>query len=144
MDKMKILKFISFLLIVHFTACDTQQLATQNKETVVASTPTLDGRTFLIESFNPDGSKSGEEYIYFKSGTIEGSECNKYGYDKPAYTCEKSGENMAFKATMSSAKEGTLAWNGSITGSNMTGTSLWAKEGQNAMTITYKGKEVTK
>jgi hypothetical protein len=141
---MKILKFISCLLILHFTACNAQQTASQNKETVVASTPTLDGRTFLIESFNPDGSKSGEEYIYFKNSTIEGSECNKYGYDKPTYTCEKSGENTIFKATMKSEKEGSLAWNGSIIGSTMTGTSLWSKAGQNAITITYKGKEITK
>jgi hypothetical protein len=145
MKKMKFAQLITALFVVFLTACNAQQAPNSNKETATTiAAASLDGRTFFIESFGPDGAKSGEEFVYFKDGTIEGSECNKYGYNKPAYSCEKSGEKSNFKATMISDKEGKLTWDATISGSEMSGTSLWTKDGQSPMTITYKGKEVKK
>jgi len=128
---MKKLIFIA-LSVIYFFPCSSQtkEVNTQDK---------IDGRTFYIESFMPNGESIGKEYIIFESGTMGGSTCDKYEYDHPKYTVSKEGK---ITATMTSPTEGVLYWDGEIKDGKFIGTSLWKKEGQDDILISFEGKEV--
>jgi hypothetical protein len=136
---MKKIQLFASLVYLFIAACTAQQPQnTANPQaTLVAKTNILEGRIFHIESFMPDGTKVGEEDVIFKNSTLEGSECNKFGYDKPSATV--LGDR--FQATMTSTKEGTLAWDGRVIGNQIEGTALWTKVGQPTMAMTFKGAE---
>lgn len=118
------------MLWIFFSACHGQKTADEHS--------TIDGRSFLIESFSPDGNSIGKEMIYFKNGTIEGSKCNEYGYDKPKYTVDKDGK---IRARMQSQEEGILQWTGEIVNNQFQGEALWIKKGQDDIIISFIGPE---
>jgi len=127
------MKFAIYLMCIPLLWLGTSCTAQENNAS------NIDGRTFFITSYMPDGSKSEDEYIYFKEGTLEGSECSKYGYDQPKYTVSDDGK---IEATMQSSEQGTLKWEGQIKNGVFTGTSYWKKEGQEDIRFTFKGSEV--
>lgn len=97
----------------------------------------IDGKTFFIETLMPDGTSAGKEFIYFKNGTIEGSECSKYGYDKPTYSVD---ENGVVTAVMHSPEQGALYWSGTVQDKIFSGTAIWKKAGQDDIKMTFSGE----
>lgn len=66
----------------------------------------------------------------------------KKGFKPAEYEEDTRGiQNVTFKATQKSEKEGTLTWNGQVTASGeLTGDLKWSKKGGGEETYTFKGE----
>lgn len=107
-----------------------------------SSTPnmqaTLDGRTFKIESFT-GGKSEGMENMIFKAGKVENDVCTQWGFSDAPYTYDpKSG---VFKYTLTSASEGRMDWEGTVSANAVSGKMVWVKAGQNDIHYTFQGAE---
>jgi len=107
-----------------------------------SSTPnaqaTLDGRTFKIESFT-GGKSEGMENMIFRDGKVENDVCTQWGFGDAPYTYDL--QSRVFKYTLTSASEGRMDWEGTLSANVVSGKMVWVKAGQNDIHYTFKGAE---
>jgi hypothetical protein len=89
----------------------------------------LDGRKFVGEI----GAKGGEAeerdvQFVFSDGMFRSSVCDKYGFEKGAYTTAKEGEVIRFEAQTVSAEHGTNRWNGIVRHGVLEGVLVWQRK----------------
>ena len=104
-----------------------------------SATGILDGKTFsgtLGEKGTTKGDK--DDYV-FKDGTFRSTACDAYGFGAAAYTAKAEGDAIAFESTTHSAKEGEMAWKGTVKGDAVAGTVVWKKVGKAAKDYWFKG-----
>lgn len=99
----------------------------------------FEGKVFTIENFI-NGKFDNREDLTFESGTLEGSVCIQYGFEKAKYRVNKDGMATSFYSLMKSNEEGTLEWNGKYDGKVISGKCLWKKEGQDDILLTFRGE----
>ena len=87
------------------------------------------------------GTLDSKEIITFDQGMMDPVDCHQWGFTAAKYEAKKSASNSTFHATSKSEKEGTMVWQGKITGEEIEETVVWSKAGQDPIQYTYKGKE---
>jgi len=99
----------------------------------------LDGKTFA-GTLGEKGEVKGDQDSYvFKDGTFRSTACDTYGFGAAAYTAKAKGDAIAFESTTHSAKEGEMAWKGTVKGDAVAGTVVWKKVGKVAKDYWFKG-----
>ena len=126
--KTRIIFFFSIL-----TAFTTQAFSQQMQAA-------LDGKQYKIELMK-DGTLDSKETLVFDQGTMDPLNCHQWGFTTSKYEAKNSGALSTFHVTCKSDKEGTMTWQGKVTGQEIEGTVVWDKTGQNAIRYTFKGKE---
>jgi hypothetical protein len=96
---------------------------------LAAAQGTLDGKKFIGDI--GDKGKAAEEtgaVFTFADGTFKSSVCDKYGFERGAYTTAKEGEAIRFEAKTTSGEHGTNLWRGVVKGNEVDGVLLWHKK----------------
>jgi hypothetical protein len=124
---MKMKSFITAGLLLFVIAVHAQQ--TQN---------ILDGKKFTIELMK-GATLDSKETIVFDNGMMDPLDCHQYGFTAAKYEGKNSGGMYTWRVVSKSDKEGTMAWQGKITGDKIGGSVSWTKEGQAAINYTFKG-----
>ncbi|MBI3258364.1 MAG: hypothetical protein HYZ54_02620 [Ignavibacteriae bacterium] len=120
------------LSIVLIVSCMVIFVSTKAKEA-------LDGKTFVGELID-NGKRADNCTMSFKNGKFVSKECVKYGFYGGTYTTTTgAGSGIKFEITETSKKEGTMKWQGTVTGTTIEGTCLWTKTGQKDILYTFKG-----
>ena len=101
----------------------------------------LDGRTFAIER-SVNGKVDSKETLVFDKGMMDPLDCHQWGFTAATCQAKQSGQMATFRVVCKSEKEGTMAWQGKVTGEVIEGSVVWSKEGQDAINYTFTGKEV--
>ena len=102
--------------------------------------PSLDGKIFTINNYI-DGKLDNSEDVVFWEGKMEGTVCSEYGFQGAPYQITKQDkEGLHFECTMHSKVEGKMVWKGIANGSEVNGTCLWTKGGQDPILFTFEGK----
>ena len=123
---MKVLKMTVILVVLLTSGC-------------IEKEHPFEGKVFTIENYIDERLDNTED-LTFNQGTLEGSECVKWGFEKTQYkTTFSENGTPQFSCTMFSAQEGKMVWNGTLNNSELTGTCLWSKEGQKSTRFTFKG-----
>jgi hypothetical protein len=89
----------------------------------------LDGKKYIGDI--GDVGKAAEEkdaVLTFADGTFRSSVCDKYGFERGAYTTTKDGEAIRFEARTVSAEYGTNEWRGTVKGSEVEGQLTWHRK----------------
>jgi hypothetical protein len=89
----------------------------------------LDGRKYIGDI--GDAGKAADEkgaLFTFADGKFNSSVCDKYGFDKGAYTVTKDGDVLRFEAKTVSTEYGTNNWRGRLKGDQLEGVLIWQKK----------------
>lgn len=94
-----------------------------------AQAAALDGKKYIgnIGDKGKQADETGAAFT-FADGTFRSSVCDKYGFEKGAYTTTKDGDSIRFEAKTVSAEYGTNAWRGTIKGNEIEGVFVWHKK----------------
>src|SRR5258708_2263824 len=99
----------------------------------------LDGKTFS-GTLGVKGTTKGDKDDYiFQDGTFRSTACDAYGFSAAAYTAKTEGDVITFESTTSSAKEGEMAWKGTVKGDTIAGTRVWKKAGKAPKDYWFRG-----
>jgi hypothetical protein len=120
--------FCAFAIIVFLIAAPLQ-----------AAPGALDGKTFAAESGEKGKGPDTKDTLIFHDGKMRSTACDAYGFGDGTYTTMNHGTGTMFQAKTESAKEGTIEWNGMVTGDSIDGTFIWTKPGQKPITYWLKG-----
>lgn len=101
----------------------------------------LDGKTFAIE-LSLNGKVDSKETLVFDKGMMDPLDCHQWGFSASACQAKQSGSMYTFRVISKSEKEGTMAWEGKVTGNSIEGTVVWTKTGQDNINYTFNGKEI--
>jgi hypothetical protein len=100
----------------------------------------LDGKIFAATAGEAGKPSAEKDELIFKDGTFRSVACDPYGFGSAPYTSTKNPDgSMAFAATTSSPKEGTIRWQGKVHGEAIDGTYVWDKAGQKPISYWFKG-----
>jgi hypothetical protein len=100
----------------------------------------LDGKVFTGTSGEAGRSTGDKDELIFKDGTFRSTACDPYGFGAASYTVTKNPDgSLAFTATTSSPKEGTIRWRGNVQDDAIAGTYVWEKTGQKPISYWFKG-----
>jgi hypothetical protein len=64
----------------------------------------------------------------FADGRFSSSVCDKYGFEKGAYTTIRQGEVLRFEAKTVSSEHGTNHWTGTVRDGTLEGTLVWQRK----------------
>lgn len=106
-------------------------------ETLPTESAQLDGNSFQIKISDSSGEL--EETITFNKGMFESPGCYEWGFAPAPYKAWIDKDKIRFESTYTSAAEGTMVFEGAISGGEINGTQLWQKEGQDDITSTMTG-----
>ena len=101
----------------------------------------LDGKKFSIQLMQGD-KPDAKEAIVFDNGMMDPLDCHQYGFTATAYQAKNSGNMLTWVCITKSEKEGTMAWQGKITGDQIDGSVSWSKAGQATINYTFKGTAI--
>jgi hypothetical protein len=101
-----------------------------------AAVPTLDGKTFTGAMMEQGQQKPIHDTFVFQNGKFESTACDRYGFGSAAYTSKPDG---SFEVTTTSPTEGTMRWQGRVTGDRIDGTAVWLKPGKAPVRYTIQG-----
>ena len=99
----------------------------------------LEGKTFVGEIAKKGEVKGDPDTFSFKSGKFHSTGCDPYGFTPSPYRVGKIGDSWTFASESTSAKEGKMAWKGTIDGDSISGTAVWTKPGQAPIEYTFTG-----
>jgi hypothetical protein len=89
----------------------------------------LDGRKYVGDI--GDKGKGAEErgaVFTFANGAFSSSVCDKYGFEKGAYTATPEGDTIRFEAKTVSSEHGTNHWTGTVRGGSIEGVLVWQRK----------------
>jgi hypothetical protein len=90
--------------------------------------PLLDGLVFVVD-YGPLGKKSlGQDVLIFEDGLFASRGCQAMGFGAAPYWLRVEDDTIQFRAEMSSAEHGILAFTGRIAGEQIEVTSLWTRQ----------------
>ncbi len=98
----------------------------------------LDGKSFTIELMK-DGKFDSKETLVFEKGMVDPLDCHQYGFTSATYQAKNAAGLTTWAASCKSDKEGTMSWQGKVTGDRIEGTVVWSKDGQSRVNYTYTG-----
>ena len=98
----------------------------------------LDGKKFSIQLMK-GGTLDSKETIVFDQGMMDPLDCHQYGFTAAKYEGKNSNGMFTWRSVSKSDKEGTMSWQGEITGDKIEGNVSWTKEGQAPINYTFKG-----
>jgi len=96
---------------------------------LAAAQGALDGKKYIGDI--GDVGKAAEEkdaVFTFGDGTFRSSVCDKYGFERGAYTTTKDGEAIRFEARTVSTEYGTNYWRGTVKGNAVEGQLTWQRK----------------
>lgn len=105
----------------------------------------LDGKSFQLSVWDvnqPDQKQP--DVITFQKGNMDPEGCHQYGFTAAPYTLRSQEKQLSFVSTCSSPTDGTIVFEGVVTGQNITGTMVWTKTGQADIRYEYTGTQITK
>lgn len=106
---------------------------------------TLDGKSFQLSVWDvtqPDQKQP--DVITFNNGTMDPEGCHQYGFTAAPYKLNSTDKKLTFSSTCTSPAEGTIVFEGSISGESISGTMVWTKTGQADIRYEYTGNLITK
>lgn len=98
----------------------------------------LDGKKFTVQLMQGDKMDS-KETIVFANGTMDPLDCHQYGFTATSYQAKNTAGMLTWVCITKSDKEGTMAWQGKISGDQIDGSVSWTKPGQAVINYTFKG-----
>ncbi|MFI5135791.1 MAG: hypothetical protein ACHQD9_08060 [Chitinophagales bacterium] len=101
----------------------------------------MDGKQYKIDLMK-DGKFDSKETLVFDKGMMDPIDCHQYGFSATRNNVKQAGDLITFMVICKSEKEGTMNWQGKVTGENVEGSVSWVKEGQATINYTFKGQEV--
>jgi hypothetical protein len=105
--------------------------------------PLLDGKSFTVITMpNGNPAEAALETISFATGNFDNDNCHLWGFGNGAYSATEAGDSITFTATTTSAKEGTMAWKGTVKGNSLNGTMTWSKQGQDDLAYTFSSDNI--
>ncbi len=77
----------------------------------------LDGKKYVGEIGDVGKAADEKDAVFtFAEGSFRSSVCDKYGFERGAYTATKDGDAIRFEARTMSTEYGTNAWRGTVKG----------------------------
>lgn len=123
----------ALVLVIALPLCTVSALA--------AAEGALDGRSFHGTTA-ARGQETGEaDTLVFADGTFRSLGCDEYGFAAAPYSAEEEDGTIHFEAEAVSETEGTISWQGVVTGDAVRATFLWTKEGQEPIEYLFEGEE---
>jgi hypothetical protein len=98
----------------------------------------LDGHTYAIKYKEKVGLLPSNDLLLFRNGRFRSTDCDSYSFGDAGY----SGDARRFSAETVSAKEGRIAWQGTVAGDQIEGTFVWSKPGKPPVEYLFKGSAV--
>ena len=89
----------------------------------------LDGRKYVGDI--GDRGKGPEErgaVFAFADGRFSSSVCDRYGFEKGAYTTTREGDGLRFEAKTTSSEHGTNHWTGIVRDGTVEGVLVWQRK----------------
>lgn len=87
----------------------------------------LDKKVF-VGAIGEKGKAKGEtDTIEFDLGRFRSRACDPYGFEDAPYTASEQDGIISFKADTASPTDGTMQWQGTIQGGQLTATAFWAQ-----------------
>ena len=88
----------------------------------------LDGKVFVVD-YGPLGKASlGEDVFRFDDGWFTSTGCQRYGFSAAPYWLRVDGEDMLFRAELTSPEAGVMVITGTISGDALEAASVWTRE----------------
>ena len=115
------------------------QKTSSAEESAAAKAPSLDGKVFIVDFYDPGKAEPSKDTLSFTDGAFHSIDCDEYGFTAANYTASADGERVAFSASTTSDAEGRMDWKGTVTGDKIEGTVIWTKKGQDAINYHYSG-----
>ncbi len=101
-------------------------LAPSTEEAVFRSP--LDDKVFVVD-YGPLGRASlGLDVLTFRAGTFASEGCERLGFRAAPYWLRGQGDDVHFRAEMTSVEHGTLAFEGLVRGAEIEVASLWTRQ----------------
>ena len=82
--------------------------------------------------------------LYFESSGMRFASQKKYGFIEDSYKAKEKKGAIAFEAVYKSKKNGTMIFEGQVTGEKIDGTLMWEMYLQNPVNYTFIKKEEIK
>ena len=140
-----IVSVLAFLVIVGCSASEESDPQVQPRESLTIETanrevtPSLDGKTFVVDFRERGKGESYRDTLTFADGTFRSVGCDQYGFSAAPCTLSAEGETVGFTASATSEAEGRMDWAGTVTGDSIEGGVRWTKEGQDPIDYEYSG-----
>jgi len=126
------MKIRSFLVVIALFGCIASY----------AQQSGLDGRQFKI-LLATTGTADTKETLVFDNGMMDPLDCHQWGFTATAYQAKNAAGMSTFRVICKTEKEGTMSWEGKVTGDTIEGSVSWKKEGQAPIYYTFKGTAET-
>lgn len=88
----------------------------------------LEDRRFVGPLVVADDTQGNKDILTFKNGRFSSRICRQYGFSPAPYWVRRDSEGLHFRARMSSARSGTMRFEGVFDGKEMHATAHWIKE----------------
>ena len=96
---------------------------------VVFASASLDGKTFTGTIGKKGETTGNPDNFVFKDGTFESTLCEQFGYGTGLYTASVSGNAVQFNAETTNAKDGKMAWTGTVAAGRIEGSVVTTENG---------------
>lgn len=107
------------------------QDSSENAGAIAASASMLDGRTYSarIVRDGADGENRGlGDILSFSAGNFSSQICRRFNFVDAPYWIRFEGGKVLFRVELKSPTDGTMLWQGTISGDTLQGTMRWRKE----------------
>jgi hypothetical protein len=96
---------------------------------IAAAQGALDGKKYLGDIGDKGKAAEDTSVVFtFADGKFQSSVCEKYGFEKGAYTTAKEGDAVRFEATALSPEYGRNQWRGTVKGNEVEGVLVWQRK----------------
>lgn len=106
-----------------------------------ARAESLDGASLAVK-LTAKGEAPIDDRLVFAGGQLESTACTSFGFQKARYAAKESGGKTTFTATLTSAKEGTMLFAGTVKGDVVEGTATWTKGSAKPTVYAIGGKKL--
>jgi|GEM_PF-1563847 len=74
------------------------------------------------------GSEPLPDVLIFKDGQFSSEVCKRYNFPSAPYWIRRNGNQVLFRAELTSPTDGTMVWNGSVVNGKLEGTMRWTRK----------------
>ena len=99
----------------------------------------LDGKTYAGEIKSQSSEKPDADNFIFNHGTFRSTACDDFGYTAAPYSTGMKGGQTTFHAETRNSRGASIAWNGSISGDEISGTAVMTDSEGEKTNMTFKG-----
>lgn len=102
----------------------------------------LDGASFAVVSYQKSRpAETDADTLVFAEGKLHSVDRREQGFAPAPYMASQQGDTTTFSATLTSATEGTIGWQGTVKGEIIDGTFLWQREDGEQGAYVFRGKK---